>query len=89
MNVLQVLYEDILYRDSVFKLSPQGGGKLPPHKFSTGDIVLLTHKYSGKEILPCQGSVVDVSSKFLKIALPMNTSKRIKVSSYGELLECK
>lgn len=77
MYVLQVLFYGIQYQDSVFVLSYSNKVELPYHKFSTGDMVLLTHK---KHESPYQGSVVEVASTFLRVAISMKTSKSISVS---------
>lgn len=74
LDALQASHHTYLGNESVFKLSLQGGGDLPFHKFTARARVLLTQKGSSKSESPLRGTVKDVCDEYLNIAVSFNVS---------------
>lgn len=77
--MLQVVYDGQLFRDSIFRLSQAKLAPLPFHSFTPGAVVFLSQGTPGESSL--QATVVDFSSKWLRIAVSMSASDGIQVCS--------
>lgn len=77
ISYLQVSYEGQLYRDYIFRLNQANLAPLPSHSFAPGDMVFLSLGDPGESSL--QATVVDYSSKWLRIAMPGSASSGIQV----------